>query len=86
MTFARLRAVRTCLALSSALLFGYALRVPVAQAKVSEAKCGGHRATIVGTSKGEHIRGTAGPDVIVAGAGNDVIRSRGGKDIVCGGP
>jgi DNA-binding beta-propeller fold protein YncE len=47
-------------------------------------KCGGLRATKVGTSRSEKISGTARNDVIAAGAGNDTVRGLGGKDILCG--
>jgi DNA-binding beta-propeller fold protein YncE len=52
------------------------------QAKV--VKCGGLRATKVGTSRSESISGTAKRDVIAAGAGNDTVRGLGGKDVLCG--
>jgi Ca2+-binding RTX toxin-like protein len=47
--------------------------------------CGGRRATIVGSDSGESLRGTAGPDVIVANGGKDTIKSLKGKDRICGG-
>lgn len=49
-------------------------------------KCGGGRATILGTSRKDTIRGTRGPDVILALGGNDTIRGLGGNDTICGGP
>lgn len=47
--------------------------------------CLGRLATIVGTSRGETIRGTSGADVIVARGGNDTIDGRGGNDRICAG-
>lgn len=47
-------------------------------------KCGGFKATKVGTAKADTIKGTPKPDVIAAGAGNDKVSALGGKDIVCG--
>ena len=47
--------------------------------------CLGKRATIVGTARGDAIRGTLGADVIVAAAGDDTIHGRGGNDRICSG-
>lgn len=47
-------------------------------------KCGGLRATKVGTARSESISGTAKRDVIAAGPGNDTVRGIGGKDVLCG--
>ncbi|MGQ0592156.1 MAG: hypothetical protein ACT4QB_05760 [Gammaproteobacteria bacterium] len=49
-------------------------------------KCGGRRATILGTSRNDTLRGTLGPDVILGRGGNDTIRGLGGNDTICGGP
>lgn len=49
-----------------------------------QGKCNGLKATIVGTSGKDSIKGTAKRDVIAAGSGDDKIRSLGGKDVVCG--
>ena len=49
-------------------------------------RCGGRRATILGTSRKDTIRGTRGPDVILGLGGNDTIRGLGGNDTICGGP
>jgi uncharacterized delta-60 repeat protein len=48
-------------------------------------RCGGKRATIVGTNKRNRLRGTRRADVIVGLGGNDTISGLGGNDIVCGG-
>jgi uncharacterized delta-60 repeat protein len=48
-------------------------------------RCGGKRATIVGTNKKNRLRGTRRTDVIVGLGGNDTISGLGGNDIVCGG-
>ena len=49
-------------------------------------RCGGRRATIVGTAGRDVLRGTKRADVIAALGGNDVVRGGGGADLVCGGP
>jgi subtilisin family serine protease len=49
-----------------------------------EHRCGGKRATIVGTNGKDKIKGTKRADVIVGLSGNDTIRGRGGKDRLCG--
>lgn len=48
-------------------------------------RCGGERATIVGTRRGDRLVGTPGDDVIYAGRGKDKVNGRGGDDIICGG-
>ena len=48
-------------------------------------RCGGKRATIVGTNKRDRLKGTRRADVIVGLGGNDTISALGGNDIVCGG-
>jgi Ca2+-binding RTX toxin-like protein len=60
-----------------------ALPVSVASPKPLRSFCGGQRATIA--SDEHRIRGTRGPDVIVAGRGPDVIFGGGGSDLICGG-
>jgi hypothetical protein len=55
-------------------------------AKTPGPSCGNKPATIVGTSKNDHIIGTRGQDVIVGLGGNDTISGRGGIDLICGGP
>jgi RTX calcium-binding nonapeptide repeat (4 copies) len=58
---------------------------PVRTRRPRKVKCGGKRATIVGTAKRDRIRGTKRPDVIAALGGNDLIRGLAGNDIICGG-
>jgi Tol biopolymer transport system component len=48
-------------------------------------KCGGRRATIVGSDSGEKLKGTKKADVIVGNGGKDKIKARGGNDRICGG-
>jgi beta-glucanase (GH16 family) len=48
--------------------------------------CFGHRATIVGTNRGDRLVGTAGQDIIASQGGKDRVYGRGGNDLVCGGP
>jgi uncharacterized delta-60 repeat protein len=51
----------------------------------SGVRCMGHEATIVGTRRGEVLKGTGHRDVIAALAGNDTVKGRGGNDLICGG-
>jgi beta-glucanase (GH16 family) len=76
-------ATRVVLATAAAIGAVYVLGTASAAASPS---CFGHRATIVGTSRGDHLVGTAARDVIVAGRGNDRVYARQGNDLVCGGP
>jgi Ca2+-binding RTX toxin-like protein len=48
-------------------------------------RCFGKAATIVGTNRGERLRGTKGSDVIVARGSHDLVNSGGGRDRICGG-
>ena len=49
-------------------------------------RCGGRRATMLGTRGNDMLRGTLfGRDVILGRGGNDTIRGLGGEDILCGG-
>jgi Ca2+-binding RTX toxin-like protein len=48
-------------------------------------RCFGEKATIVGTSGGDILNGTARPDVIVGLAGSDTIRGKGKADLICAG-
>jgi sugar lactone lactonase YvrE len=48
-------------------------------------RCQGRLATIVGTPRGERLRGTSGPDVIAGRAGPDRIVGLAGRDRVCAG-
>lgn len=47
-------------------------------------RCGGLRATIVGTDDADKIVGTDKNDVIVGGRGDDTIDGKGGDDVICG--
>jgi Tol biopolymer transport system component len=47
--------------------------------------CDGMTATIAGTDKKDHVKGTKDSDVIVVHRGNDTVDGRGGNDLVCGG-
>ena len=49
------------------------------------ASCFGSRATRVGSSGDDRIRGTRRADVIVALGGNDTVRGLAGDDKICGG-
>lgn len=67
-----------------ALAFAVWLAGPVEALAV---KCGGRKATIVGSKKRDVIRtGKGGVQVIHGMGGNDLIISKRNKDIVCGGP
>ena len=48
--------------------------------------CFGHRATIVGTDRADHLVGTPARDIIVSGRGHDRVSAGQGNDLVCGGP
>ena len=48
-------------------------------------RCGGKKATIVGTNKPNKLKGTRRADVIVALRGNDKIDGKGGNDTICAG-
>jgi uncharacterized delta-60 repeat protein len=52
---------------------------------VKKAKCGGRKATIIGTNGRDKLKGTRKRDVIVALGGKDTVRGLGGNDLVCGG-
>ncbi len=49
------------------------------------ARCAGRRATKVGTTGRNRLRGTPHRDVIAGLGGNDVIRGLAGNDLLCGG-
>ena len=75
------------LALAVVLALGAVGAMTPANAAAPEApdlECFGVTATIVGTPGDDVIRGTSGPDVIVAGRGDDRINGRGGDDLICG--
>jgi Ca2+-binding RTX toxin-like protein len=48
-------------------------------------RCGGRRATLIGTPARDILRGTPARDRIAGQGGNDAIRGLGGNDILCGG-
>ena len=48
-------------------------------------RCSGKRATIVGSSRSERLKGTRRADVIVALGGNDKIAAGRGNDLICAG-
>jgi uncharacterized delta-60 repeat protein len=48
-------------------------------------RCGGKKATIVGTSGNDKLRGTRRSDVIAGLGGNDTISGGAGNDVICGG-
>lgn len=73
-------------ALTALLTIAAALAVPISSADAAaKPRCGGLRATIVGTAGDDVLRGTRGKDVIVGRDGNDRIEGRGGADVVCAG-
>ena len=54
-------------------------------AAAPEVRCGGERATIVGTDGRDRLTGTLGRDVIAGLRGNDRISGLAGNDVLCGG-
>lgn len=50
----------------------------------SDIRCGGERATLVGTGGSDVLEGTPGSDVIVGLGGDDLIRGGSGDDLICG--
>ncbi|NYE35082.1 Ca2+-binding RTX toxin-like protein [Nocardioides cavernae] len=80
--------MRLVRSLVPALVAAAGLAAPLAIAPLAQAAaptCGGLKATIVGTEKGNAINGTPRRDVIVGRGGNDTIRGLGGNDVICGG-
>ena len=59
--------------------------MPPPTAAAARPTCFGHKATIVGNNRGNHIKGTHHADVIAGLGGRDVIIGNGGRDIICGG-
>jgi RTX calcium-binding nonapeptide repeat (4 copies) len=55
------------------------------QAAAVTRKCGGKKATIVGTSGADKLNGTKKRDVISGLGGNDTIKGVAGNDLLCGG-
>lgn len=66
-----------------------ALSLPVlalgAPAHAAAPTCNGEKATIVGNTRSNDLRGTPQRDVIWGGEGNDKISGLGGNDLICGG-
>ncbi len=58
---------------------------PVPVPPVEVVKCGGRKATVVGTPKADKLKGTKRADVIAGLGGNDKIKGLGGNDLICGG-
>ena len=71
-------------ALMAVVFAGLAL-LATAAAAGARPRCFGHKATIVGNHRANHIKGTPHADVIVGKGGRDKIRGNGGRDIICGG-
>ena len=53
-------------------------------AATPRARCGGKKATIVGTQRDDIITGTSSRDKIAGRNGDDTLRGRGGNDLLCG--
>jgi Ca2+-binding RTX toxin-like protein len=67
------------------LLSGLVLTFVGAAPASAATHCQGDRATIVGTSGSDSLRGTNGRDVIAGLGGGDRIFGAGGDDVICGG-
>jgi Ca2+-binding RTX toxin-like protein len=67
-------------------LAAFAVSAVAATTEDDTPRCHGRQAEIVGTEKGEVLRGTPERDVIWGGPGDDVIFSSLGNDLICGGP
>ena len=74
---------RAVAVLSTALFVSAALLASPASAAVP--RCFGEKATIVGTSGDDVLRGTGRADVIAGRGGDDTIRGQGRGDLICGG-
>ena len=72
------------LALMAVVFAGLAL-LATAAAAGARPRCFGHKATIVGNHRANHIKGTPHADVIVGLGGSDTIIGNGGRDVICGG-
>jgi len=70
---------------TSLLLSVLATAASATPAEAGGAACRGVPATIVGTDRGETLRGTPGRDVVLARGGPDTIVASGGNDRVCAG-
>ena len=77
------KGVRASAAFATTLLVAALLAATPASAATP--RCFTEKATIVGTSGNDELRGTRRRDVIVAKAGNDTIRGLRGNDWICGG-
>jgi uncharacterized delta-60 repeat protein len=51
----------------------------------AKSKCGGKKATIIGTNAKDKLKGTKKRDVIAALGGKDAVKGLGGNDLICGG-
>jgi hypothetical protein len=77
-------AMRVRVALVAAAVSIVAL-VPLS-ASAARSTCFGKKPTIEGDRGDERLRGTPGPDVVLALGGDDHILGRGGRDLICAGP
>ena len=75
-----MKSLHARLAAAAVLLANLAVASPAAGAVM----CGGHEATIVGSSESETLEGTPDGDVIHGGLGKDEIFGGGGNDVICG--
>lgn len=66
-------------------LIGALIWPGIAYGSFAAPTCLGKRATIVGTTGPDELRGTRRADVIVAAGGNDTVLGRGGNDRICSG-
>ena len=76
---------RPAAALGLTVIMTAALLAVSSPADAARPKCGGKRATIVGTAGPNELDGTKGNDVIAGLGGVDRLRGLGGNDIICGG-
>jgi hypothetical protein len=62
-----------------------AAQIPAGNACTPAPRCGGARASMVGSQLADVLVGTPGRDVIAGLGGNDALRGLGGNDVLCGG-